>query len=857
MIKSYLDYLSLSSKMSDYQRIYHTTGEEPIPNDEYDRLRKELMAWERDNPDQTLEFSPTVAVGYIEPSRKDEELRHEYNMLSLENALDEDEAKSWINLWKAKFGPDVQVIGEFKYDGMAISLRFVDGQFVRALTRGDGEYGEDITMQAAAFVPERIEVQGVVEIRGEAIIKTTQFDMMNLHRGERYSNTRNAVAGILNSSQKSVNSSARYVDFVPYDLEGPEFVFNAYSDKLEALKQLEFQSLSCFILTPDKIQSVFEQVSEIRTSGNLPFDIDGMVFKIDNVKLQMELGETTHSPRHAFAYKFPPVKGICTLLDVVFQVGRSGEVAPVAKITATTLMGVIVTSVLLHNEDRMNDRKIAVGNMYEVYRSGDVIPHLGKLVKEISEPQLVKFPEACPSCGCAVVKRGATYYCSNEVTCPAQNIAGLAYAVSRDVLNVDGLAEQTIELMVNAGLVRATAHIFGLTPESIASLHGYTQYSGQKLWEAIRAARRTTFDRFITSLGIPEVGKSTSRKLAQRIFRRKALFELNTPEKVLELKVPSVGPETAANIAAFFSNSVRKYEAEQLLDVLIIPQVSEQDIEPIPGVADKTFVFTGTFTQLRDALENKVLAAGGNVSSSVSAKTDYVVAGDKAGSKKRKADLLNVDVIDERVFLSLFEPGITPSAVANFDTAFTETLGGPMAKELADAAWRVDDSSLIVGHRFQQAVVMTNVMNDLEERENVIRHYLKFYEEIAEKLQLQAQELFPDIYIEPDMTSAITDMMRKFLEKCLSGHAVYLPYLMKKAPIDESGFKQGVEIVLFAGITKPTENYASRTMYWFINSEFWIRDPANPKLMVKVLDIEDSDIYGKKPPPLPPLPDSI
>lgn len=652
MITNYLDYVSLASRMAEYHRAYHRGEESPITDPEYDQLRKELIQWEKENPDKTLDVSPTFKVGSIPHEKKNDEFRHEFPMLSLENALNADEFKSWLNLWLQMFGPDVEVIGEFKYDGMALSLLYIDGMFIRALTRGDGEYGEDVTRHAVLFVPSEIPVKGVVEVRGEAIVKNSRLEIINMGR-EKYANARAAVVGLLSPSRKEVSCHTSGITFIPYELEGPDFVFNCYTDKLEILKELGYTMLSCFVLTVEKIQEVFDTITDVRQRGDIQYEIDGMVFKINDIDKQMKLGETNHAPRHMFAYKFPPITGECRLLEVVFQVGRSGEIAPVAKITATALMGVVVTSVLLHNEDRMRDRGIAIGNTYEVYRSGDVIPHMGKLVKTCEHPQPVEFPDQCPSCGSPVVKHGAIYYCENTHHCPAQKVAALAYAVSRDVLDVEGMAEKTIQLLLDNDLIRSVADIFTLDIAKLATLPGYTEFSANKLWYAIVMARETTFDRYLMALGIEGVGKATARSLARRIFKRSALFELNTPEKVLELKIPDIGNSTASSIAAYFSDPQHRIEAEELLKNLIIPEMGE--ISKVPGVVGKTFVFTGRFSDAKDVLENKVLAAGGYVGGSISHITNYLVVGDRPGSKLRKAKVLGTECIDERTFLSLFE----------------------------------------------------------------------------------------------------------------------------------------------------------------------------------------------------------
>ena len=652
MITSYLNYISLVTQMAEYHKAYHEDGKSIIPDEEYDSLRKELIEWEQANPEQTLELSPSFKVGYLDKEKQQEEFRHDYPMLSLENALNEPQSQVWIDEWVKQYGTDVEVIGEFKYDGMAIALRYLDGNFIRALTRGDGEYGEDVTHHVASFVPNQISVKGLVEIRGEAIIKHKSLDWINSREG-KYANCRSAVVGLINPNRKDVSYNASQVSFIPYDIESAELVFDKYTQKLEILKQLDFKMLSCFIITPEKIQETFAQVKTLRDNDSLGIDIDGIVFKINDVSKQTELGENNHSPRHAFAYKFPPVMGECRITDVVFQVGRYGEITPVAKITATPLQGVVVTSVSLHNEEKMLERNVAIGHSYYVYRSGDVIPHLGKQIDTLYNTHPIAFPKHCPSCNCALVKRGAAYFCDNDNNCPDKIKASITYAVSNEALDIDSVAEQTVALLLRSGTIRCTADLFDLEIADIALLDGFTDYSATKMFYAILSSRETTFDRFIMALCIAEVGKSTAKKLAQKIFVRKALFDLDTPEKVLELKMPDVGLVTATSIAKYFSNLGKRTDAENLLKQIKVPDMGESF--PIPGIYGKTFVFTGRFKEARELLENRVLSAGGHVTGSVSASTGYLVAGDKPGSKVQKARILNVDIIDERVFLSLFE----------------------------------------------------------------------------------------------------------------------------------------------------------------------------------------------------------
>lgn len=653
IIKNYLDYVALCTKLAGYHQQYHVDGKSDLPDEEYDKLRKELMAWEAANPDQRLDLSPTLKVGGIKEESKKEENQHEYRMASLENALNKEQAVAIIKGWDKALGHnDYKLVGEFKYDGMGISLKFIDGSFTKSLSRGDGEYGEDITKHVSHFALKHIPIGGVVEVRGEAVIEHAWLEYMNLNGDTVYANCRNAVAGLMNRNLP--NKFTHGIKFIPYDIVSSDMVFATQLDKLTALKDLGFDMVSCFSLPATGVHDLFRTMARMREDGSLPFDIDGAVFKINDVKQQQLLGSTSHSPRWAFAYKFDPVKAVCEIVGVVFQVGRTGEIAPVAKITATSLMGVIVTSVSLHNEEKLLKMEIAISNRYEVYRSGDVIPHFGNLVEKKVGAEPIKFPTCCPSCNEPITKIGAVNYCTNHTLCPAQQVAKIAYAVSRDVLDIEGLAEQTIELLINANLISCTADLFSVRVDEIAKLEGYTEYSANNLRMAIAKAQSQSFDRYIAALGIMDVGKSTARKLAKHIGNGHALFKLTDADYIVKMKIPDVGPSTAKNIAEYFSNPQLLDHAKRLHAWLIIPEEITTAIH-VPGITGKSFVFTGSFSVPREQMEEKVVLAGGEAKSSVSAKTDYCVVGDKPGSNAKKADMLGVNVIDERVFLSLFE----------------------------------------------------------------------------------------------------------------------------------------------------------------------------------------------------------
>lgn len=650
MINSYVEYITVCGNLQKWIEAYYE-GKELVDDGTYDFWRKATIAWEEQYPETKINGSPTYKVGFIKEEDKEGDTKHTRPMLSLENALDSKEAQVWIDKWKKQFDETLMVVGEFKYNGLAASVTYVDGHLTRVLSRGDGEYGKDITATGAQFIKKEIQAKGVVEIRGEIILDKTRYKQI----GElnEYANALSTAVAIVNSNSKSgIGSFAVCLSFIPYDITGSDFVLMHHSEKLDLLRQLEFYKLSYMLGPIDGIHSVFNAIKEVRDTA-LEYEIDGVVFKVNELSKQVKLGATAHHPLHSFAYKFPPLIKTCIIRDVTFQVGRSGEICPVAKITPTTLQGVVVTSVSLHNEERLNDRKIAIGNSYEIFRAGDVIPHLGTLVMKKSDAIPVVFPTNCPCCSNALVKRGVTYYCDRGNACKDQLVASIAYVVSREVLDIDGLAEKTISMLVDADLVKCPADLYDLTVKDIEQLDGYSQYSAEKLYTTLALGKETSFDRYIAALCIPGVAKSTARNIAQHLYFPEILFSLTTQTTILELKIPDIGPVTAMNIASYFSNEEKRIDAWDLFKSLRL--ITKHIAAPIDGVTGKTFVFTGTLSTNRFQLANKVLTAGGFVRTTVNNNTDYLVVGEGPSGKVRTAELLQIEIIDENVFLSLFE----------------------------------------------------------------------------------------------------------------------------------------------------------------------------------------------------------
>lgn len=649
LISNYVEYITACSNLTMWNNTYRE-GIATVSDDVYDSVRRAVQKWEEAHPENKLTDSPTEHVGSIVvEENKIGDNKHSSKMYSLENALDAEEAKIWIDRWQLGRDETLVIIGEFKYNGLATSATYIDGQLRKVLTRGDGEYGVDITEIAELYMAETIDATGLVEIRGETILpKEAYQDFFS-----EYANPLSAAVGVI-GSKGATRSLARHLVFIPYDIITKDYQFDYHSEKLDLLRSFGIYGLTYFRGPAETIVELFASITERRdTITN--YEIDGMVFKINSLAIQKELGYTNHHPLHSFAYKFPPLIKPCVIKEVVFQVGMSGVITPVAKITPTKLFGTTVTSVILHNEERMRNLKIAVGNSYEVFKAGDVIPSLGKLLSEVPTPIYTEFPTNCPCCSAHLVKEGAHYFCKNA-QCKDQLVASIAYAVSREVLNIKGLAEKTISLLIDAGLVKSTADIFRLDTDEVAKLEGFTYHSAYKLNTAIQNARYTGFDKYIAALGIPDIGIVTSRRVADQLPVREVLFSLNIPDRVLELKIPSVKHALASNIANYFSSPEKLAAAKDLASVLALKHnPTSIEVNPVSSVTGKSFVFTGSFSVPKEVLKNKVLVAGGILREDVSGRVDYLVVGDKPGDKLRKAELLQIDVIDERTFLSLFE----------------------------------------------------------------------------------------------------------------------------------------------------------------------------------------------------------
>lgn len=650
---------------------YYVFDDPEIGDDEYDALLDELRAIERDHPELVTPDSPTQRVG-AEPVSALEKVRHELPMLSLANARSEEELRAWVDRMRnhlAREGiedPEFAYVCEPKVDGLAISLRYEDGVFVRGATRGNGEVGEDVThnLRTIPSIPLRIDdAPPVVEVRGEVYMSLPDFQALNERRAEQglstFMNPRNSAAGTIRQLDPKL-AAERPLSLWAYGLGVVDGLRLAHhSEGLDWLRARGFPVNKDIVRLESEDAVVSQCLDWQERRGSLDFEIDGVVVKVDDLELQRRLGVVGRDPRWAIAWKFPPTTKVTTLKSVEWNVGKFGDLRPFAVLEPVQVGGVTVKLATLHNEEDIERKDLRAGEEVIVLRAGDVIPQVVSPAPHVAEqadrPAIPRPPEFCPRCGTRTVKPEGHIFtmCPNRV-CPGRSWQLLKHFVSRGAMDIDGLGEKQVAQLMEAGLVRTAADFYRLTPEQLVELEGYGDVSARHVVDAIQASKERPFGRVLFAIGIEEVGEVTGRNLAQQFRTIDALMDA-TPEQVSE--TPGVGEKMAHTIL------------EQLNDehmVALIADLRSHGVQfelegPPPGeghLAGKAFVLTGTLPDLtREQATERILAAGGRVTSSVSKKTDYVVAGDSPGSKLAKAERLEVPVLDEAGLLELLDGG--------------------------------------------------------------------------------------------------------------------------------------------------------------------------------------------------------
>ena len=657
--------VQLRTELEQHNYRYYILDDPSIPDAEYDKLFRELQMLETQHPELLTSDSPTQRVG-VTPLKSFTEVQHRTPMLSLNNAFSEDEVRAFDTRIREVLGvAEVEYAVEPKFDGLAITLTYRDGVFVQGATRGDGSTGEDVTenLRTVRTIPLRLHKSiKDVEVRGEVLMFKRDFAKLNeaqRAKGEKeFVNPRNAAAGALRQLDSRITASRR-LSFFSYGIgfcEGAKLP-NQHDQHMTLLQQwgVPIAQQRSVVRGLEGLLAYYHEIGVAR--GQLPFDIDGVVYKVNDIAQQQQLGFVSRAPRWAIAHKFPAEEALTTLLDIEVQVGRTGALTPVARLVPVFVGGVTVTNATLHNEDEIRRKDVRIGDTVVVRRAGDVIPEVARVVLERRPLGAREFvmPTVCPVCGSRVARleEEAAWRCTGGLVCPAQRKQALLHFASRRTMNIEGLGEKLVEQLVDTHIVSNPAALYKLGLLAIINLERMGEKSAVNLLAAIEHSKHTTLARFIFALGIRNVGETTAKDLAQNFG---SLDNLLSADVETLQRVPDVGPVVAQSIADFLAEAHNREVIEQLRACGVHWAEHQSQVAAALPLSGKTFVLTGTLTALsREEAKEKLEALGAKVSAAVSKKTTYVVAGMEAGSKLDKALQLGVTVLDEQQFLALLK----------------------------------------------------------------------------------------------------------------------------------------------------------------------------------------------------------
>ncbi len=655
---------------------YYVQDAPTIPDAEYDRLFQELQAIEAEHPELLTPDSPTQRVGGRALAQF-ASVRHALPMLSIRTETDTEAsgAQNFDARVRRELGLDdtagpVEYVAELKFDGLAMNLRYEHGVLVRAATRGDGEVGEDVTQNVRTIgqIPLRLPqgVPPILEVRGEVYMRRDDFESLNEQQRERgqksFVNPRNAAAGAVRQLDPAI-AAQRPLSFFAYGLGevtppeagGPEF--GTHYEMLKTLKIWGFpvSALVRAAKGATELIAYYDSIGQQR--DHLPFDIDGVVYKVNSLALQRRMGFVTREPRWAVAHKFPAQEQLTTVLDIDVQVGRTGKLTPVAKLAPVFVGGVTVTNATLHNEDEARRKDVRVGDTVIVRRAGDVIPEVVSVLLDKRLPGATGFsmPRQCPVCGSAAVREEGEvdYRCTGGLFCSAQRKQAILHFAQRRAVEVEGLGEKLVDQLVDGSVIRTLADLYRLGLTSLVSLDRMADKSAQNILAALEKSKQTTLPRFLFGLGIRHVGEATAKELARHFGSLDAIMDASEEQL---LQVNDVGPTVAQSLRTFFDQPHNREVVEQLRACGVTwVEGAPAPVAPKP-LTGKTLVLTGTLPTLsRDEARDLIEAAGGKVAGSVSKKTSFVVAGLEAGSKLDKARELGVAVLDEAGLMELLD----------------------------------------------------------------------------------------------------------------------------------------------------------------------------------------------------------
>lgn len=656
----------LHTEINAHNHRYYVLDDPSVPDSEYDRLMRELQALEAEFPELITAQSPTQRVGSA-PISVFTQVTHLMPMLSLANGFTDDDIHDFERRIKERLETDAQITftAEPKLDGLAVSIIYENGKLTRAATRGDGTTGEDITHNVRTIKSVPLQLTGddhpaLLEVRGEVYMDKAGFERLNAklrQEGEKtFANPRNCAAGSLRQLDPKITAQRPLTMFC-YSIGAvsDEATLPAHhSDMLRLLGQWGLR-ICPEIVTVKGATGLIEYYADIgHKRASLPYEIDGVVYKVDNLAEQAELVARSRAPRWAIAHKFPAQEELTQLNDIEFQVGRTGALTPVARLEPVFVGGVTVSNATLHNMDEIERKDIRIGDTVIVRRAGDVIPEVvGPILERRPEDtSVVQMPTQCPICGSAVRRKEdqAVYRCTGGMTCAAQLKGGLRHFSARRAMDIDGLGDKIVEQLVDDGLVNDPADLYSLTAEQIEGLERMGKRSAEKLIAALNESRQRDLGRFIFALGIPEVGETTGKLLASTFG---SIAAIEAADQATLEAVPDIGPVVAEAIVDYFSNEKTRSLVERLLQQLELAEPQIVEVKSDSSLSGRSFVITGSLSSMtRDQAKDEVLALGGKVSGSVSKKTNVLIAGEKAGSKLTKAEDLGTEIWDEERFIA-------------------------------------------------------------------------------------------------------------------------------------------------------------------------------------------------------------
>lgn len=669
--------LQLRSELNHHNHAYYVLNAPEISDREFDMLLKELERLEAENPDMADPLSPTQRVG-SDLSGAFEQTEHIFPMLSLGNTYSIADVDDWFDRVRSGLGgEEFTIVGEMKFDGTSISLIYEHGRLVRAVTRGDGERGDIVTenVKTIRSIPLQLQGEGwpdFFEIRGEILMPWSAFERLNREREFNeeplFANPRNAASGTL-KTQNSREVARRGLDAYFYYLLGPELPFDNHFDNMMAARSWGFKvsDIMTRLHSLKEVDDFITHWDEARRS--LPVATDGLVFKVDSLRQQLNLGYTAKSPRWAMAYKFAAERALTRLRFVSFEVGRMGIVTPVANLEPVLLSGTIVKRASLHNEDIIKGLGIHEGDMLYVEKGGEIIPKITGVDASQRQPgaRPIEFVSHCPACGAPLVRLEgeAAWQCPDKFNCPPQIAGRVEHFVGRKMMNIEGIGEETAQQLYDAGLVRNIADLYDLQPSQLERLEGFGRRSAERAVESIRATTSVPYDRVIYALSIPYVGDTVAKKVARAFPNIDTLMSASAAELAA---TKDIGPRIAESIVDYFGNPINRSIVERLRAAGLQMRQSEEANEGRTDLLQgKSFVISGVFAlHSRDEYKAMIELNGGKNVGSISKKTDYVLAGENMGPAKReKAASLGIPIIDEQQFLAMLQPSDSGSAEAD------------------------------------------------------------------------------------------------------------------------------------------------------------------------------------------------